>query len=215
MNRDSIKDLRINYESNELLEKNVFKNPISQFNTWFDDAIKSGIREPNAMVLSTISDNKPNSRIVLLKGIENEGFVFFTNYNSQKGSDLLYNPNASLNFFWDILERQVRINGHVEKISEKESDLYFWARPKGSQIGAWVSNQSEVIENRDIIEKKLEEFTLKFENEEKIPRPPHWGGYILKPESIEFWQGRTSRLHDRLLYKLQEDSSWKLERLSP
>lgn len=215
MNRDVIKDLRINYSINELLEKNVSENPFDQFNFWFQEAMESQIREPNAMVLSTIFENKPQSRIVLLKGLENGGFVFYTNYKSNKGKEITDNPNACINFFWDLLERQVRINGRIEKITEDESNDYFWSRPLGSQIGAWVSDQSELIESREILDEKLIYYTDKFKGLEKVPRPSHWGGFKLVPDSIEFWQGRSSRLHDRIRYRLESDKSWVIERLSP
>lgn len=213
MNKPSIADLRINYLSNELLEKNVCSDPIEQFGIWFKDAKDSGIREPNAMVLSTIRGNKPSSRVVLLKGYDDQGFTFFTNYLSDKGIQMAETPFVSLNFFWDILERQVRLEGTVEKLTEKDSDEYFWSRPRGSQIGAWVSNQSSVIESREVLEEKLKHYTDKFKDSEIIPRPPYWGGYLVRPDSMEFWQGRTSRLHDRLLYN-REDKGWKISRLS-
>ncbi len=214
MNKASVADLRINYVTNELLEKNVFNDPVRQFEIWFKDAKDSGIREPNAMVLSTIEDNKPSSRVVLLKGFDSEGFVFYTNYLSDKGIQMAETPFVSLNFFWDILERQVRVEGTVEKVSEKDSDEYYWSRPRGSQIGAWVSNQSSVVETREVLQEKLDYFEAKFKDMEVIPRPPHWGGYLVRPEKIEFWQGRPNRLHDRLLFSHDGDA-WKIERLSP
>ncbi|NBA84682.1 pyridoxamine 5'-phosphate oxidase [Emticicia sp. CRIBPO] len=214
MNKASVADLRINYVTNELLEKNVFNDPVRQFEIWFKDAKDSGIREPNAMVLSTIEDNKPSSRVVLLKGFDSEGFVFYTNYLSDKGIQMAETPFVSLNFFWDILERQVRVEGTVEKVSEKDSDEYYWSRPRGSQIGAWVSNQSSVVETREVLQEKLDYFEAKFKDMEVIPRPPHWGGYLVRPEKIEFWQGRPNRLHDRLLFS-HDGAAWKIERLSP
>lgn len=214
MNKASVADLRINYVTNELLERNVSDDPVRQFEIWFKDAKDSGIREPNAMVLSTIEDNKPSSRVVLLKGFDSEGFVFYTNYLSDKGIQMAATPFVSLNFFWDILERQVRIEGTVEKVSENDSDEYYWSRPRGSQIGAWVSNQSSVVETREVLQEKLEFFEDKFKNTEIIPRPPHWGGYLVRPEKIEFWQGRPNRLHDRLLFS-HEAAGWKIDRLSP
>lgn len=210
--KTNIADLRENYTKNELIEKNVIENPIEQFKIWFEDAIKSGIKEPNAMCLSTLKNDRPSSRIVLLKGID-EGFVFFTNYESNKGIEISMNQFAALNFFWAELERQIRIEGFVEKVTEAESDEYFYSRPRGSQIGAWVSNQSKVIENRAILEEKLIEIEKKYNNQ-PIPRPPHWGGYRLIADRIEFWQGRPSRLHDRILYSKIE-SNWRIERLSP
>jgi pyridoxamine 5'-phosphate oxidase len=204
--------LRQNYSKNELSESNVANNPIEQFEIWFQEALKAEIREPNAMCLSTINEEKPSSRIVLLKGID-EGFVFFTNYESNKGNQIAKSQFASLNFFWVDLERQIRIEGIIEKVSEKESDEYFYSRPRGSQVGAWVSNQSRVVENRTILEAKLLDFEKEYENK-PIPRPPHWGGYRLIPDKIEFWQGRPNRLHDRILYS-KNDNNWKIERLCP
>ncbi len=214
MNKASLADLRINYLSNELLEKNVCPDPMKQFGIWFKDAKDSGIREPNALVLSTIRENKPSSRVVLLKGYEKEGFSFYTNYLSDKGIQMAASPFVSLAFFWDILERQVRVEGRVEKLSAEESDAYFAVRPRASQIGAWVSNQSAVIESREVLEEKQQFFEEKFGNSAPVPRPPHWGGYLVVPDSVEFWQGRSSRLHDRLLYTRQ-GTEWKIERLSP
>jgi pyridoxamine 5'-phosphate oxidase len=204
--------LRQNYSKNELSESNVANNPIEQFEIWFQEALKAEIREPNAMCLSTLNEEKPSSRIVLLKGID-EGFVFFTNYESNKGNQIAKSQFASLNFFWVDLERQIRIEGIIEKVSEKESDEYFYSRPRGSQVGAWVSNQSKVVENRTILEAKLLDFEKEYENK-PIPRPPHWGGYRLIPDKIEFWQGRPNRLHDRILYS-KNDNNWKIERLCP
>ena len=214
MNSKDISNLRINYERFDLTEENVPLNPFELFGLWFNDALSGGIKEPNAMVLSTISENKPHARVVLLKGYTTEGFEFYTNYHSHKGSELNENPNAALTFFYDALERQIRIEGKTEKLNPETSDAYFWSRPRGSQIGAWVSNQSETITSRDFLEERLAHFEEKFKETEVIPRPEHWGGYLLQPESIEFWQGRPSRLHDRLLYQKTENS-WKIGRLSP
>ena len=214
MNSKDISNLRINYERFDLTEENVPLNPFELFGLWFNDALNGGIKEPNAMVLSTISENKPHARVVLLKGYTTEGFEFYTNYHSHKGSELNENPNAALTFFYDALERQIRIEGKTEKLNPETSDAYFWSRPRGSQIGAWVSNQSETISSRDFLEERLAHFEEKFKDVEVIPRPEHWGGYLLQPESIEFWQGRPSRLHDRLLYQKTENS-WKIGRLSP
>jgi pyridoxamine 5'-phosphate oxidase len=180
-----------------------------------NDAVKSELDEVTAMTLATASAaGIPDARIVLLKSVTEEGFVFFTNYNSSKGKELEENPNACLVFFWAALERQVRITGTVEKISASESDAYFVSRPIGSRMGAWASPQSDVITKREVIEDNLKNYEQQF-SDNNIPRPPHWGGYIVKPVQIEFWQGRPSRLHDRIRYTLQPDTSWLTERLAP
>ena len=210
--KTDVASLRLNYLLNELLEENVLKNPFAQFEKWFNEALEAQVPEPNAMHLATVSDGKPHGRIVLLKGFDDAGFVFFTNYQSNKGQQMAEVPYASLTFFWVQQERQVRIEGRIEKTSAAESDEYFQQRPRGSQIGAWVSNQSRIVTREG-----LEERTKELEDwygDDVIPRPPHWGGYRLIPESIEFWQGRPSRLHDRLLFT-REGDDWKIERLSP
>lgn len=199
----------------ELSEKDVNANPIQQFEQWLQQAREKEIVEPNAMTLATCTpDGKPSARIVLLKGIRDNGFVFFTNYHSKKGNQINENPFGCLVFFWKEMERQVRIEGSIKKISGRESDEYFAVRPLESQIGAWSSPQSKVIEGRDILERNVSEYTKKFQSQ-NIPRPPDWGGYILQPNLIEFWQGRNARLHDRLQYSLQQNGSWKIERLAP
>jgi pyridoxamine 5'-phosphate oxidase len=211
----SIADIRKNYSQQTLLESDADKNPILQFSKWWNEAIASEIDEVNAMTLATASaDGMPSARIVLLKGFTDEGFVFFTNYESFKGQQMAENPKACLVFFWKELERQVRITGLIQKVSAAESDAYFISRPKGSQVGAWASPQSRVIESRDWLDNQYKK--LETDNEEvALDRPPHWGGYIVKPVIIEFWQGRPSRLHDRLQYTLQENGEWNLERLAP
>ncbi|MBY0480704.1 MAG: pyridoxamine 5'-phosphate oxidase [Chitinophagaceae bacterium] len=211
---NSIADIRRDYSLRSLLESDVAANPYEQFGKWWSEAINSEVDEVNAMTLATATpDGIPSARIVLLKGYDRNGFVFFTNYNSQKGQDIAANPKACLLFFWKELERQVRIDGNIEKISAAESEEYFQSRPVGSRIGAWCSPQSAVIEDRSVIEKNIAHYEAKFSNQ-PVPRPEHWGGYIVKPTAIEFWQGRSSRLHDRLRYSLTAES-WKIERLAP
>lgn len=211
----TIADLRKDYTLEGLSETEIDLNPFIQFKKWFDQALAAQLPEPNAMTIATaMPDGKPSARMVLLKDFDERGFVFFTNYNSRKGQELAENPQAALVFWWAELERQVRISGHVEKVSENESDNYFHSRPPNSRLGAWVSNQSEVIESREVLEQRMQEFQSKYENQE-IPRPTHWGGLRVIPAEIEFWQGRSSRLHDRLLYTRLDDGSWKIERLSP
>jgi pyridoxamine 5'-phosphate oxidase len=209
-----IADIRTDYKMKFLSENEVDKNPITQFDKWWADALNSKIDEVNVMTLATATvHGKPSARIVLLKGYDENGFVFFTNYNSRKGNELLQNPQAALVFFWKELERQVRIEGRIEKISEADSDAYFSSRPVNSQIGAWASPQSNIILDRKVLDENVEKYTQQFM--ESILRPPHWGGYIVKPVLIEFWQGRPNRLHDRLLYALQTDKSWEICRLAP
>ncbi len=210
-----IADIRKDYSLKTLNETEVAINPFLQFADWWQQAIESQIDEVNAMTLATASvEGVPSARIVLLKGYDEKGFVFYTNYESAKGQELAENPRAGLLFFWKELERQVRITGLVEKVSAVESDEYFLSRPTGSQIGAWASPQSHVIENRSWLENKVKELEAKFSNGQ-LTRPAHWGGYRVKPVIIEFWQGRSSRLHDRIQYTLQENGSWKIERLAP
>ena len=209
----NIANIRNEYSLKGLHEDDLAPDPLKQFAKWFDEAVSSGLDEPNAMSLSTVFYNRPSSRIVLLKDLD-EGFLFFTNYNSKKGKDVEINPQVSLNFFWKELQRQVRIEGIISKTSVNESDEYFATRPRGSQIGAWVSDQSEVIESRETIEQKTGIFVEKFDGI-TIPRPPHWGGYRVIPDYIEFWQGRPSRLHDRLAYKKSTENIWNIERLAP
>ncbi|KAH9756368.1 Pyridoxine/pyridoxamine 5'-phosphate oxidase 1 [Citrus sinensis] len=200
-----ISALRENYISPEFLEEQVESDPINQFRKWFDDAIAAGLREPNAMALSTVGkDGKPSSRMVLLKGVDRDGFVWYTNYESRKACELCENPHASLLFYWDGLNRQVRVEGSVEKVSDEESEQYFHSRPRGSQIGAIVSKQSSVIPGRHVLYQQYKELEEKFSDWSLIPKPEFWGGYRLKPELFEFWQGQTSRLHDRLQYSPQE-----------
>jgi pyridoxamine 5'-phosphate oxidase len=211
----SIADLRKEYQFQSLSKKEVAVEPIQQFEKWWNEAVLAQILEVNAMILATSSlDGIPSARIVLLKGFTKKGFTFFTNYNSFKGQQLTENPRACLVFFWKELERQVRITGVVEKVSEKESDEYFSSRPPGSQIGAWASPQSQIIENRAWLKAAEDNFQQKFAGV-GIKRPIHWGGYIVKPICIEFWQGRPSRLHDRIQYMLLENGTWKIERLAP
>ncbi|NJP10258.1 MAG: pyridoxamine 5'-phosphate oxidase [Leptolyngbyaceae cyanobacterium RU_5_1] len=213
-NDPSIADLRLNYTRQQLNEANVDPNPIQQFQHWFTQALDANIIEPNAMTLATASKKGvPSARIVLLKGVDERGFVFYTNYESRKGQELAENPQAVLVFWWDVLERQVRIEGTVEKVSDQETEDYFHSRPRTSQLGAWASNQSRIISNREVLEQYWEELTRQYQDQE-IPRPPHWGGYRVVPHTIEFWQGRPSRLHDRLHYQLDNDN-WLLKRLSP
>lgn len=210
----NIADIRKDYKLQTLLGTDVAADPIVQFDKWWDDAVKSEITEVNAMTLATATaDGIPAARIVLLKGYDKSGFIFFTNYQSHKGKEMEQNANVCLVFFWKELERQIRITGAVEKISAAESDAYFTSRPVGSRIGAWASPQSAVIANRQVIENSSKEFEQQFA-EGNIPRPPHWGGYIVKPVQMEFWQGRSSRLHDRIQYSLH-NGSWSIERLAP
>jgi pyridoxamine 5'-phosphate oxidase len=212
---ESIAGIRKEYKLQTLLEIEILPDPFQQFNKWWNEALRSRIEEPNAMTLATSSsDGIPSARIILLKGVDKKGFVFFTNYESYKGIQLLENPRACLVFFWKELERQVRITGIVEKTSAQSSDEYFNSRPEGSRIGAIASPQSRVIADRKWLEENEENIRSQFEGKE-IKRPMHWGGYRVKPVAIEFWQGRPNRLHDRIQYSLQEDASWKIERLAP
>jgi pyridoxamine 5'-phosphate oxidase len=207
--------LRKSYSQKSLSESDIDKDPIRQFDKWWQEALASAIDEVNAMTLATASaDGIPSARVVLLKGFSESGFVFFTNYESYKGKQLMENPKACLVFYWKEMERQVRITGVVQKIPEKESDEYFQSRPFASQLGACVSPQSTVIENREWLESQYRAIEKKVNNT-AINRPEHWGGFIVKPVIIEFWQGRPSRLHDRIEYSLQENGEWKAVRLAP
>ena len=211
-----IAGIRTNYSQQILTESSVEANPIRQFEKWWKQAVDSQIYEVNAMTLATASaDGLPAARIVLLKGFSEKGFIFFTNYNSYKGRQLAENPKACLVFFWKELERQVRITGIVQKVSKEESDEYFYSRPLGSQVGAKASPQSEVIESREWLASRFKEMEEKANATGAVTRPDHWGGYIVKPVMIEFWQGGPSRLHDRIEYSLQENGEWKKERLAP
>jgi pyridoxamine 5'-phosphate oxidase len=210
----SIADLRQDYRQQALLETEAHSDPMLQFRQWFDQALAADLIEPNAMTLATVdATGQPSARMVLLKGLESGGFDFFTNYNGRKGQELATNPKAALVFWWGELERQVRIEGTVSPITAAESDQYFHSRPIGSQLGAWASPQSQVIADRQVLETRLAEVKAQYEGKE-IPRPPHWGGYRLTPHAIEFWQGRSNRLHDRLLYT-RTGNTWQQVRLAP
>ena len=214
MTTDNIADLRKSYELAELIESAASPDPLKQFETWLAEAIAAEVPEPNAMTLATVgSDLRPSTRIVLIKGLDQRGPVWFTNYDSRKGIELAGNPYAALQFHWVEMERTVRIEGVVEKISLEDSDAYFHSRPLGSRIGAWASPQSEVVPSRATLEAAEAAFQAKFGDHP--PRPPHWGGYRLKPDNWQFWQGRKSRLHDRLRYTLQANGAWLMERLAP
>ncbi len=210
---NDINGMRENYEKGELNIASVYPEPHRQFESWFYEARQNkNISEANAMVLSTATkDGQPSSRVVLLKDFKEYGFIFFTNYNSRKGKEIEINPKACINFWWSALERQIRIEGGIEKIPEKESDDYFYSRPPGSQAGAVTSPQSEIIENREWLEQEFHNIQL----QGKTKRPDHWGGYILHPSKFEFWQGRSNRLHDRLLYTRKEEKGWEIKRLAP
>ena len=213
--KQRIFNIRKVYQLQSLLEKDLNENPIVQFENWWQQAVESKIEEPNAMALATCdASGKPSARIVLLKEIKDNGFVFFTNYQSRKGKEIEENPFVSLLFFWKELERQVRIEGKIKKIPAAESDEYFNSRPPESRIGAWSSPQSNVINSRDTLQKNVEKYTSQF-GTKNIPRPEFWGGYIVEPQRIEFWQGRPGRLHDRLQYSLTENNEWTIKRLAP
>lgn len=207
--------LRHEYDRHGLRRADLHSDPFKQFGAWFAAALAADIRDVNAMTLATAtSAGKPSVRIVLLKAFDDRGFTFFTNYDSEKGRQLETNPHAALNFFWPKLERQIRISGSVERTSREDSAAYFHSRPPGSRLGAWVSKQSEVIDSRQILDARLEQMEERFADGE-IPLPPHWGGYRLKPDQIEFWQGRPNRLHDRFRYSRQAHGAWQIDRLAP
>ena len=209
-----ISELRSEYTLSGLDSTDVLPEPIAQFRRWFDAALQAGVPEPNAMHVSTVTaEGRPDGRIVLLKDVSTAGFVFYTNYDSRKGRELAEHPFATLTFFYPELERQIRIEGRVERVSADESDAYFGSRPRGSQIGAWVSHQSDVIDSRDVLEKRQRDLEAQFADQ-PVPRPAHWGGFRLIPDAVEFWQGRPSRLHDRIRYR-KAGEEWKIERLSP
>jgi pyridoxamine 5'-phosphate oxidase len=213
MDEKDIQNLRKQYSRSSLSAGSVNKDPFKQFEKWFREVLKSGFYEPNAMTLATASkDGVPTARVVLLKGFDEKGFMFFSNYKSRKGKDIEQNPYGSLLFYWDKLERQVRIEGKIEKATKEESEAYFITRPYKSRLGAWASNQSSVIEDRSFIVKEFLKYMVKFRNH--VPLPPAWGGYRLVPGSFEFWQGRPNRLHDRIRYSRQK-KVWKIERLAP
>ncbi|MDA1120693.1 MAG: pyridoxamine 5'-phosphate oxidase [Bacteroidetes bacterium] len=210
---NDLEKIRSDYAKKALTKKEVASEPIAQFEAWFNQVMDGQITEPTACTLSTASKTgKPSGRIVLLKGFDSQGFTFFMNYSSRKGSDLIENPYASLTFFWKELERQVRIEGIVQRTSDAENDRYFKSRPLGSQLGAWASPQSQAIPNREYLEKRMAEYAVQYA--ENVPRPEHWGGFVLDPDHIEFWQGRSNRLHDRILYT-RKGSDWIIQRLAP
>ncbi len=213
----SLADLRQEYARAELTHAHVADDPLDQFRTWFDEALDADVEEPNAMTLATAgADGTPSARIVLLKGLDARGFQFYSNYESQKGTELSQNPHAALVFWWAPLERQVRIEGRVDRLPDDESTEYFHSRPRGSQLGAWASPQSQVVDDRAELEENLASVQAEYEDDDPIPRPPHWGGYVVRPTQIEFWQGRPNRLHDRLRYRrANEQDDWTLERLAP
>lgn len=213
--KETIENLRQEYRSASLSEKEVASDPISQFAKWFTEALDGGIYEPNAMTLATAThDGKPSARIMLLKGFDKTGFTFYTNYLSRKGKEISKNPAASIVFFWAELERQVRIEGVLEKVGKEESEKYFHSRPKESQLGAIASQQSQEIASREVVESAWKDLINKFDDKE-VPKPAYWGGYVLKPQIVEFWQGRPGRLHDRIVYKRSDKNNWKIVRLAP
>ncbi len=207
---------RKSYERAALDEHGIDRDPFQQFSIWYDEAVAAGLPEPEAMTLSTATlEGQPSARIVLLRGYDERGFCFFSNYSSQKGQELAANPYAAVTFHWVELERQVRISGRVEKVTEAESDAYFQSRPSQSRIGAWSSPQSNVISSRDALEDMFKKYQEQYLDETAIPRPEHWGGYRVIPERIEFWQGRPNRLHDRLRFIRIDQGPWTLQRLAP
>lgn len=210
---NSITDLRVDYTRGALDETSVGAEPFALFQHWLDDAIAENLSEPNAMIVATAAlDGKPSARVMLLRGLDGRGFVFFTNYASRKGKEIAQNPFASLVFFWQPLFRQIRVEGRIERVSAQESDAYFDSRPRGNQLSAAASPQSIVIPDREFLENRVAELDTRYP---KILRPPQWGGYRVVPDVIEFWQGRESRLHDRLRYTRTKDNAWKMERLAP
>ena len=211
-----LEHLREEYRLAEFNETTCEEDPIRQFRQWFADAKAAILKEPNAMALATATpDGKPSNRIVLLKEVDGEDFIFYTSYTSRKGREFEVNSACALVFFWAELERQVRVEGHVQKVSREKSDRYFRGRPKGSRLGALVSNQSEILPGRQPLEEKLTNLEAKYVGTDDVPTPDYWGGYSVVPETIEFWQGRANRLHDRLLYSRRQGSDWRIERLSP
>ncbi|GIW30065.1 MAG: pyridoxine/pyridoxamine 5'-phosphate oxidase [Meiothermus sp.] len=209
-----LRDLRSEYTYGTLSEQEALPNPFRQLERWLTEALEAQLYEPHGMTLSTVGpDGRPSSRVVLLRGLDERGLVFFSNYQSRKGRELEANPWACVNFWWPPLERQVRVEGRVEKVEPELSDAYFASRPYDSQIGSAASPQSQVIASREVLEQRVAELRARYPT--TVPRPAHWGGYRLKPDTFEFWQGRPSRLHDRLVYRLQPDGSWRIERLAP
>lgn len=211
---NELPDMRQDYQKSSLDESQVLSSPFLQFEKWFKEALASEVMEANAMVLATAAEGRPSQRVVLLKGFGEAGLMFYTNYESRKAQELLKNPFASLCFHWDRMERQVRVEGKVEKASPEDSDTYFQQRGRGSRIGAWASPQSQEIRDRDFLEKRVQEMEMKFEEAERFPRPEYWGGYQLVPDYFEFWQGRSSRLHDRIFFRKQS-GVWEMGRLAP
>lgn len=212
--KNYINTLRHDFSRQTLDEKDVNANPIQQFEKWFHEAVDAKVMEPNAMTVATVSPGgQPSARIVLLRNFSENGFVFYTNYTSRKGEEISANPKAALLFFWPELERQVRIEGTLTKQTAEESDSYFNSRPRSSRVGAWTSEQSKAIASREVLDDAYELLSKKYPGED-VPRPPYWGGYVLSPDAVEFWQGRPSRLHDRILYTLEE-SNWRIARLAP
>jgi pyridoxamine 5'-phosphate oxidase len=210
----TVADLRKEYTRAGLSESDVDPDPVEQFRRWFDEALEADLHEPNAMTVATATpDGRPSARVVLLKGFDERGFVFYTNYEGRKGRELEKNPRAALLFYWGELERQVRIEGTVSRTSEGESDAYYASRPRGSRLGAWASEQSRAVEGREVLEGRVRDLDAEYEGRE-VPRPAFWGGYRVEPEAVEFWQGRESRLHDRISYR-RGDGGWEIERLQP